>query len=250
MLWNLALNTAGGPKMGEGCTECTGLVTVDQSTGTVTPTINYYELGQFSKFVAPGATRIGSSDAGGIWSQAYRDPDGTEVSVAYNNNSTATTFTMTWDGDGSFSYTLPAGATVTFTKAAENGATAIVGQGSGLCVDNTGGATEGVQQELADCSSGAAAQSYQYAPGGQLEVDGECLGAAGNGTADGTEVITWACNGSTSQDWTFKANGSITNNLSGLCLDATGLGTTAGTPLQLWSCTGGSNQTWTTTPGT
>jgi glucosylceramidase len=249
LLWNLALNTAGGPKMGSGCTDCTGLVTVNQSTGTATFTDNYYQLGQFSKFVVPGATLIGSSDAGGIWSQAYRDPDGTEVSVAYNNNSTATTFTMTWDGAGSFSYTLPAGATATFTDGAASGSMEIVGQGSGRCADDTGDPAEGVQQYLWDCAAGAN-QTYQYAPGGQLEIGGECLGAAGNGTANGTAVITWDCNGTASQQWTFQPDGAITNNLNGLCLDATGYGTADGTPLQLWSCTGNSNQAWTATPGT
>ena len=249
LLWNLALNTAGGPKTGAGCTNCTGLVTIDQSTGTATFTDNYYQLGQFSKFIVPGATHIGSSDSGGIWSQAYRDPDGTEVTVAYNNNSTATAFTMTWDGAGSFSYTLPAGATVTFTKAAANGSMEIVGRGSGRCLDDTGNPANGVQQYLWDCTSGSAAQTYQYAPGGQLEIGGECLGANGNGTANGTAVITWTCNGTTSQQWTFQADGAITNNLNGLCLDATGYGTADGTPLQLWSCTGNSNQAWRATPG-
>jgi glucosylceramidase len=254
MLWNLALNPSGGPKMGQGCNGCTGLVTINQSTGAATFTDNYDQLGQFSKFVTPGAVLIGSSDGShsgsGIWSQAYRDSDGTEVSVAYNTNSSPTTFTMTWDGAGSFSYTLPAGATVTFTKSATNGASEIVGQGSGRCLDDTGNAANGVQQVLQDCVSGSADQTYQYAPGGQLEIGGLCLGANGNGTANGTTVITWSCNGTSSQQWTFHANGSITNNLNGLCLDATGQGTANGTKVQLWTCTGNSNQTWTDTPGT
>ncbi|BBC38723.1 hypothetical protein SGFS_100170 [Streptomyces graminofaciens] len=79
LLWNLALDTSGGPKMGVGCTNCTGLVTVDQATGKATYTDNYYQLGQFSKFVVPGATRIGYTDGGGIWAQAYKNPDGGEV---------------------------------------------------------------------------------------------------------------------------------------------------------------------------
>jgi glucosylceramidase len=120
LLWNLALDTNGGPKMGVGCTNCTGLVTIDQATGTATYTSNYYMLGQFSKFIDPGATRIGYSDGGSVWAQAYRNPDGTEVLVAHNNNSAATTFTTTWNAAGSFSYTLPAKATVTFTKSPRN----------------------------------------------------------------------------------------------------------------------------------
>jgi glucosylceramidase len=246
LLWNLALDTNGGPKMGVGCTNCTGLVTIDQSTGTATYTNNYYQLGQFSKFVVPGATHIGSSDGGGIWSQAYRNPDGSEATVAYNNNSTATSFTMTWDGAGSFTYTLPAGATVTFTKSTANGATQLVGQGSGRCLDDTGNPTNGVQQYIWDCTTGSTAQSYLYSANRELVVGGKCLGAAGNHTTNGTGVITWDCNSTNSQKWTFHPDGSVTNDLSGLCLDVTSQGTANGSLVQLWSCTGNSNQKWTT----
>lgn len=243
-LWNLALDTNGGPKMGVGCTNCTGLVTVDQSTGNVTYTDNYYELGQFSKFIVPGAVRIGSGDGGGIWSQAYRNPDGSEVMVAYNNNSSATTFTGTWNGVGSFTYTLPSHATVTFTKGSLNGTMQLVGQGSGRCLDDTGNPANGVQQDIWDCTTGSANQYYQYSANRELQIGGKCLGANGNDTTNGTKVITWDCNSTSSQRWTFHADGSITNDLSGLCLDVTGLGTANGSLVQLWSCTGNSNQKW------
>lgn len=117
--WNLALNPGGGPKMGAGCTNCDGLVTVNPD-GTTSYNLGFYQLGQFSKFVQPGATHVGSSDpssAGGpaVSATAYRNPDGGDVLVATNNDSAARTFTTTWNQQGSFSYTLPAGATVTFT---------------------------------------------------------------------------------------------------------------------------------------
>ena len=38
LLWNLALDTDGGFKMGSGCDNCSGLVTVDQATGVATYT--------------------------------------------------------------------------------------------------------------------------------------------------------------------------------------------------------------------
>lgn len=253
-LWNLALDTNGGPKMGSGCNGCAGLVTIDQSTGAATYTDNFYMLGQFSKFIVPGATHIGSSDGGGVWSQAYKDPDGTEVLVAHNNNSSATTFTATWNSAGSFSYTLPAGATVTFTNGSGsgngNGTMQIVGQGSGRCLDDTGTTTDGVQQIIQDCATGDSNQYYLYSANRELQIAGKCLGAAGNGTANGTKVITWGCNSTASQHWTFHADGSITNDLSGLCLDVTALGTTNGSPVQLWSCTGKPNQKWTATANT
>ena len=249
LLWNLALDTAGGPKMGSGCNNCTGLVTVDQATGTATYTDNFYQLGQFSKFIEPGAVHIGSGDGGGIWSQAYRNPDGTEVTVAYNNNSAGTTFTLTWNGTGSLSYTLPAGATATFSKSPRNAAIQIQGQGSGRCLDDTGNTANGVQQAIWACTAGNANQYYLYSAGRELQLAGKCLAAAGNGTTNGTKVITWDCNGTASQKWTFHANGSVTNDLSGLCLDVTAFGTGNGAPVELWACTGGSNQQWAASNG-
>ena len=118
VLWNLALDQNGGPKMGVGCEGCTGLVTIDTRTGEYAYTINYYELGQFSKFVAPGAQQLAYTDGAGIWAQAYRNPDGTIAVVAYNRGSSAAAFTVAWKGQGVFSYTAPAGATVTFTNVA------------------------------------------------------------------------------------------------------------------------------------
>ena len=247
--WNLALDTNGGPKMGVGCERCTGLITIDQNTGTVSYNDNYYQLGHFSKFVEPGATRIGYSDGGNVWAQAYRNPDGSEVLVAHNNNTTATGFTVTWNSSGSFQYELPAGATVTFTKSPNNGTAQIRGQASGRCLDDTGNPANGVQQYIWDCGTGSANQYYLYSAARELRIAGKCLSADGNGTANGTDVITWDCNGTRSQQWTFHADGSITNDLSGRCLDVTGLATANGSAVQLWSCHGGSNQKWTASNG-
>jgi glucosylceramidase len=249
LLWNLALDTNGGPKMGVGCTNCTGLVTIDQATGNATYTNNYYMLGQFSKFVAPGATRIGYSDGGNVWAQAYRNPDGTEVLVAHNNNSAATTFTATWNTAGSFSYTLPAKATVTFAKSPRNGTMQIKGQGSNRCLDDSDNPANGVQQVIWDCTIGSANQYYLYSADRELRIGGKCIGANTNGTTNGTKVITWDCNGTASQKWSFHTNGNLTNDLSGLCLDVTALGTANGSKVQLWSCTGTTNQTWTASNG-
>jgi glucosylceramidase len=116
VLWNIALDTNGGPKMGEGCVGCTGLVTIDSSTGATAYTLNYYELAQFSKFVAPGAERVVHDGGNGVSAEAFRNPDGTDVLVAYNPGETSETFSVRWGNAGSFSYALAAGATVTFTS--------------------------------------------------------------------------------------------------------------------------------------
>jgi glucosylceramidase len=117
--WNLALNPGGGPKMGAGCTNCDGLVTANPD-GTVSYNLGFYQMAQFSRFVAPGATRLGvtAADPSTVSAAAFRNPDGSEVLVASNNSGEARTFTTAWNGSGSFAYTLPAGATVTFSTAA------------------------------------------------------------------------------------------------------------------------------------
>ncbi|HZE07050.1 MAG TPA: hypothetical protein VE127_17610, partial [Solirubrobacteraceae bacterium] len=60
MLWNLALDPTGGPAElpNHGCKGCRGLATIDPATGRVSLNLSYYELGQASAFVAPGARRI------------------------------------------------------------------------------------------------------------------------------------------------------------------------------------------------
>ncbi|TMR37515.1 1,4-beta-xylanase [Nonomuraea zeae] len=118
---------------------------------------------------------------------------------------------------------------------------------------------------------------------------GRCVDVPSAGTADGTAVQLWDCNGQTNQQWTqtsagelkvygskcldaggtgngariqiyscwggdnqkwrINSDGSIVGVQSGLCLDAVGGGTGNGTGLQLYSCWGGSNQKWTYNAG-
>ncbi len=88
LLWNLALDPKGGPNKG-GCTDCRGVVTIDPAMGGVTRELEYYALGHLSRFVAPGATRIDSSETRDIASVAFRNPDGGVVLLAYNRGDTA-----------------------------------------------------------------------------------------------------------------------------------------------------------------
>ena len=111
-LWNLALDTNNGPHSG-GCPDCLGVVTIDQASGNVTYSNDYYQLGQFSKFVVPGAYHITSNSVGNVESAAFKNPDGSKVVVAHNNDASSDTFQVLWGNQG-FNYTLPAGATVTF----------------------------------------------------------------------------------------------------------------------------------------
>ncbi len=123
-LWNLALDPAGGPvqQPNTACMGCTGVVTVDEATHSVSFGLPYFQLGQVSKFLEPGAVRIYSnhfvtySSGGpglGLDDVAFLNPDGTEALVAYNNTTAPVPFGVQWHGK-SFTYTLPAGAMATF----------------------------------------------------------------------------------------------------------------------------------------
>ena len=111
-LWNLALDPNHGPHSG-GCPDCLGVVTIDQNTGNVTYSNDYYQVGQYSKFVVPGALHIASNSLGSLADVAFKNPDGSKIMVAHNDGSSSSSFQVLWGNQG-FTYTLPAGATVTF----------------------------------------------------------------------------------------------------------------------------------------
>ncbi|MGC2161964.1 MAG: chitobiase/beta-hexosaminidase C-terminal domain-containing protein [Silvibacterium sp.] len=117
--WSLALNENLGPNLTQnaglgGCDTCTPIVTVNSQTGAITKDIEYYTLGHYSKYVLPGAVRIGSSNTPAIASVAFQNPDGSTALIAFNDSSASQTFQVQW-GTQLFSYTLPALAAATFT---------------------------------------------------------------------------------------------------------------------------------------
>ncbi|MCF2127935.1 RICIN domain-containing protein, partial [Strepomyces sp. STD 3.1] len=65
------------------------------------------------------------------------------------------------------------------------------------------------------------------------------------GSADGTRIQLWTCNGSGAQSWQPQADGTVRNPQSGKCLDASGGTWNDGTPVHLWTCHTGPNQKWT-----
>jgi glucosylceramidase len=112
--WNLALDPANGPHNG-GCDTCKGVVTIDPATGRAIREADYYVLGHVTKFVHPGAVRIGSSVADTIWDVAFRNPDGSIVLLAVNDDwGTGSKRFNVRLGRSAFSYDLPAGGVVTF----------------------------------------------------------------------------------------------------------------------------------------
>jgi glucosylceramidase len=114
LMWNLALDQSYGPK-NNGCSNCRGVVTINTQTDQVVYNEEYYSIGHFSKFVRPGAMRIGSSrpaELSEVGVVAFQNTDGTKSLVASNYSNASKTFTVK-QGEGYFNYTLPATSVVT-----------------------------------------------------------------------------------------------------------------------------------------
>jgi glucosylceramidase len=112
--WNLALDDNNGPHFG-GCSNCKGIVTIDSHTGVVSRNDEYYAFAHFSRFVLPGAVRVGSSETDkNIDNVAFRDPsDGSVVLVVVNSHTEARTISVI-QGHAGFQYTMPAQSVATF----------------------------------------------------------------------------------------------------------------------------------------
>ncbi|MFE2427442.1 ricin-type beta-trefoil lectin domain protein [Streptomyces sp. NPDC059373] len=247
--WSLAVDQNMGPHNG-GCGTCTGLITVhngDSRSGQVDYNIEYYDMGQLTKFVKPGAYRIDSTANSTIPNVAWQNPDGSKALVAYNDSTSAQNLHVVWGGQ-SFTYSVPAHTSATFTwSGTASGNTAPSGPITGIagkCADVAGAATaNGTAIQLYDCNS-SAAQNWTVASDGSLQALGKCMDLTSAGTANGTQVQLYDCNGTAAQKWTYTS-GTLVNPVSGRCLDATGASSANGTRLQIWDCTGASNQKWT-----
>lgn len=244
---------------------------------TLYPSKRFYVLGQYSKFVRPGAVRfpvtgvpanvqILATSAGGQWTLVVNNLNTSAqtvgvhfnalqqlaASAAYRTSATENIAPVALPSvsGGTATLSLPAQSVSTFVfaqnggTAPRTGASTVVGTQSGKCVDVTGGSSaDGTKIELYTCGT-SSNQQVTYTAASELQVLGKCLDASGQGTSNGTAIILYTCTGGTNQKWTLAANGEIRGVQSNLCLDATGQGTANGTLLELYSCNGGSNQSW------
>jgi glucosylceramidase len=117
ILWALATDEKHGPIVG-GCDTCRGLMTIDLSDSEapkVKKELDYYVLGQASKFVQPGAVRIASDEPAGtrIKNVAFRNPDGEIVLYTLNAGETSQGVRVAFHGK-TFTTTIPAGSIATF----------------------------------------------------------------------------------------------------------------------------------------
>ncbi|MFD7882459.1 ricin-type beta-trefoil lectin domain protein [Streptomyces bauhiniae] len=204
--WSLAVDQNMGPHNG-GCGTCTGLITVhngDGRSGSVDYTVEYYDMGHLTKFVRPGAQRIASTASSAVPNVAWRNPDGSKALIAYNGAGSAKQMTINW-GSQHATYTLPARTSATFTWAGgQSGDSSRTGAFAGLA--------------------------------------GKCLDVAGGSSANGTAVQLYDCNGSTAQQWTVAADGSV--KALGKCLDVVSASTANGAKVQLYDCNGTGAQRW------
>ncbi|MGW0811772.1 lectin [Streptomyces viridiviolaceus] len=104
------------------------------------------------------------------------------------------------------------------------------------------GSTVFPQQLLVDYVR-VSTDSGQPGGGGPITgIGGKCVDVAGAGTANGTPVQLYDCNGTAAQRWTVGSDGTI--RALGKCLDVASGGTADGTPVQLWDCNGSAAQQW------
>ncbi|MFE1449375.1 glycoside hydrolase [Streptomyces olivaceoviridis] len=229
-------------------------------------TKRYYALGQYSKFVRPGAALhdvTGAPD--GVEVSAY-DGNGGWVVVVNNHNATDTALNLHFNSGtpvratravrtsadenwakaaspsvvrGTMSATLAARSITTYVldrkgQGSSAPAGALVGRQSGKCLtaDATGATITGC--------TGAAGQSWSYDARGTLK------GANGYLTAGSPGLTTTAAySGDGTQRWLLNASGQIVNEASGRCLDVSGQATADGSEVILYRCTGGANEVWT-----
>ncbi|WP_405774170.1 lectin [Streptomyces sp. NBC_00859] len=140
-------------------------------------------------------------------------------SAAWNggawNNAYAPTAALT--SGGTLTYTLGTSANTAWASASAAAPPSYAGGVTAPASPRVGAVTSGVDKSL-------------------------CLDDATSGTADGTHIQLWGCDGTYAQDWTVAGDGSL--RTLGKCLDVTSSGTTNGTLVQLYHCNGSGAQQW------
>ncbi|WP_037906658.1 arabinofuranosidase catalytic domain-containing protein [Actinacidiphila yeochonensis] len=131
-------------------------------------------------------------------------------------------------------------------KFSVNGGAPIAAPG-GSCVDVASDdiGVDGTAVQLWGCQSWAVDQHWYHNSNSSLETLGRCLDINGNGTANGTQVELWDCNGVGGQVWQQRSDGSLYNPQSGRCLDDPSGATANGTRLQIYDCNGTASQKFT-----
>jgi glucosylceramidase len=109
--WNIALDPHGGPSSHlcppdqPQCTRVSGttmsapvIVSGRGPAARASYTREYYEMGQVSRFVRPGAVHIGSTAVDGLHNVAFENRDGSRVLVVHNTGTTRRQFVVVESG--------------------------------------------------------------------------------------------------------------------------------------------------------
>jgi glucosylceramidase len=114
--WNMVLDKQGGPNWFKNW--CTAPVIVDPEKDEVYFTPLYYTMAHFSKFIRPGAVRIGfDCPDKDLMITAARNPDRSIIGIVFNPSDTIKAFRVVVEGE-TFEATIPAKAiqTLVFKK--------------------------------------------------------------------------------------------------------------------------------------
>jgi len=94
--WNLVLDATHGPKLSGGCTNCLGLLNLNDAKTDFWKSPAYYAFGHVSKFVQYDATRVGTVVSGNKApaSLAFVNPDNTGVVILHNDSRRSTSVSV------------------------------------------------------------------------------------------------------------------------------------------------------------
>lgn len=112
--WNIVLDETGGPNHVNNL--CDAPIIADTTTNTLHYNSSYYYIGHFSKFIRPGAVRIGLEvrrNPAGVYSTAFLNENGTVAVVVMNESDNDHGFSL-GSGEQRFVHNLPAHSIATY----------------------------------------------------------------------------------------------------------------------------------------
>lgn len=97
--WCMVLSNSGGPNPYDNFNSAPVLVDPQRDTVLYTPL--YYLLGHFSRYIRPGAVRLGMGPdlPDGVHATAARNPDGSIAVIVFNDNTEPAAFTVEVEGE-------------------------------------------------------------------------------------------------------------------------------------------------------